>query len=132
MKPREEVYEGKHLEDAPDIVLFPREYRYDVSGSILDTFRKYPHKNHKPNGILISNRPLDEVTHPKIYDIAPTVAAELGIPVDSNTDGRVLTNTDEEVEREDWDTLAGDYICTQSQQDTSSVEDRLADLGYME
>jgi predicted AlkP superfamily phosphohydrolase/phosphomutase len=132
VKPREDVYEGKHLEDAPDIVLFPRDHRYDVSGSILDTFRRYPHKNHKPDGILIANRPLDDVNQPEIYDIAPTVAAELGIPVDSNTDGRVLTDTEEEVEREDWDEIAGDYTDTQSSRDTSSVEDRLADLGYME
>jgi predicted AlkP superfamily phosphohydrolase/phosphomutase len=132
VKPREEVYEGKHLDDAPDIALFPRDYRYDVSGSILDTFRRYPHKNHKPNGILITNRPLDDVDQPEIYDIAPTVAAELGIPVDSNTDGRVLTDTEEAVEREDWDEIAGDYTDSRSERDTASVEDRLADLGYME
>jgi predicted AlkP superfamily phosphohydrolase/phosphomutase len=46
--PREEVYEGEHLEDAPDIVLVPRDYQYDVSGSLVDTFRRNPHKNHKP------------------------------------------------------------------------------------
>ncbi|WP_144905930.1 alkaline phosphatase family protein [Halobellus captivus] len=132
VKPREEVYEGKHLEDAPDISLFPRDYRYDVSGSILDTFRRYPHKNHKPNGILISNRSLGDIDQAEIYDIAPTVAAELGIPVDSNTDGKVLTDTEEEVERQDWDEIAGDYATTRSQHDTSNVEDRLADLGYME
>lgn len=132
VKPREEVYEGKHLDDAPDIALFPRDYRYDVSGSILDTFRRYPHKNHKPEGILIANRPLDTGDQAEIYDIAPTVAAELGIPVDSNTDGNVLTDTEETVERRDWDELVDDYADTSSQEDTSSVEDRLADLGYME
>jgi predicted AlkP superfamily phosphohydrolase/phosphomutase len=132
VKPREEVYDGKHLDDAPDILLFPRDYRYDVSGSILDTFRRYPHKNHKPEGILIANRPLENADRAEIYDIAPTVAAELGIPVDSNTDGKVLTDTEETVERRDWDDLVEDYADTSAESDTSSVEDRLADLGYME
>lgn len=134
VRPREEVYDGNHIKDAPDIVLFPRDFRYDVSGSILDTFRRNSHKNHKPEGILISNRDLnvDPEKGASIYDIAPTVAAELGIPVDTNTDGRVLTDTEETVERQDWDELAGDYASGGSNQDTSTVEDRLADLGYME
>ncbi|POG55527.1 alkaline phosphatase family protein [Haloferax marisrubri] len=132
VEPREEVYEGQHLDDAPDIVLTPRDYRYDVSGSILDTFRRYPHKNHKPEGILLSNRSLNTDDGAKIYDIAPTVAAALGIPIDSQTDGRNLLETDDELEREDWDILADGYVGTGADTDTQSVEDRLADLGYME
>ncbi len=132
VKPREEVYEGNHLEDAPDICLFPRDYRYDVSGSILNTFRRDSHKNHKPNGILIANRPLNIGDKADIYDIAPTVAAELGIPVDSDTDGAVLTDTEEAVDRESWDKYVGEHYRTRSPRNTSSIEDRLADLGYME
>ncbi|MCJ0618971.1 alkaline phosphatase family protein [Haloarcula hispanica] len=133
--PREEVYEGKHLEDAPDIVLVPRDYQYDVSGSIVDTFRRYPHKNHKPEGILISNRDLDidPETGASIYDVAPTVAAALGLPVDSETDGEVLGPFEAD-ERVDWDELAGEYreVADSESGPTDDVEDRLADLGYME
>ncbi|KZX48839.1 nucleotide pyrophosphatase [Haloarcula sp. K1] len=133
--PREEVYEGEHLEDAPDIVLVPRDYQYDVSGSIVDTFRRYPHKNHKPEGILISNRDLeiDPETGASIYDIAPTVAAALGLPVDSETDGEVLGPFEAD-ERVDWDELAGEYreVADSKSGPTDDVEDRLADLGYME
>lgn len=132
VQPREEVYHGKHLEDAPDIILTPRNYRYDVSGSILDTFRRYPHKNHKPEGILLSNRPLTIDDHAEIYDIAPTVAAALGIPVDTQTDGKVLLNIGEEHDRVDWDEIAGGYADIDEESNTQSVEDRLADLGYME
>ncbi|WP_222912789.1 alkaline phosphatase family protein [Natrinema sp. SYSU A 869] len=132
VRPREDVYEGKHLEDAPDIVLVPRDYQYDVSGSILDTFRRYPHKNHKPDGILLSNRDLICDDHAEIYDIAPTVAAALGIPVDTNTDGEVLLGDINEIEYADWDELAAGYVNEQSDADMSGVEDRLADLGYME
>jgi len=133
--PRERVYQGPHLEDAPDIVLVPRDYQYDVSGSIVDTFRRYPHKNHKPEGILISNRDLDvdPETGASIYDIAPTVAAALGLPVDSETDGEVLGPFEAD-ERIDWDELAGEYreISDSESGPTDDVEDRLADLGYME
>jgi len=133
--PREEVYEGPHLEDAPDIVLIPRDYQYDVSGSIVDTFRRYPHKNHKPEGILISNRDLDidPETGASIYDVAPTVAAALGLPVDTETDGEVLGPFEAD-ERVDWDELAGEYreVADAESGPTDDVEDRLADLGYME
>ncbi|ELZ14080.1 type I phosphodiesterase/nucleotide pyrophosphatase [Haloterrigena salina JCM 13891] len=132
VRPREEVYEGEHVEDAPDIVLVPRDYQYDVSGSILDTFRRYPHKNHKPDGILLSNRELTCDDRAEIYDIAPTVAAALGIPVDTNTDGEVLLDGIDDIERADWDELAEGYGTTGSDTDMSGVEDRLADLGYME
>jgi predicted AlkP superfamily phosphohydrolase/phosphomutase len=133
--PREEIYEGSHLEDAPDIVLVPRDYLYDVSGSILDTFRWYPHKNHKPEGLLISNRDLDVDPEEgaSIYDVAPTIAAALGLPVDTETDGEVLGPFKAD-ERINWDELAGDYreIKNLDTNRTEDVEDRLADLGYME
>jgi predicted AlkP superfamily phosphohydrolase/phosphomutase len=133
--PREEVYEGPHLEDAPDIVLVPRDYQYDVSGSIVDTFRRNPHKNHKPEGILISNRDLnvDPEEEASIYDVAPTVAAALGLPVDTKTDGEVLGPFDAD-KWADWDDLAGKYreVSKSENGPTDDVEDRLADLGYME
>jgi len=132
---REEVYSGPHLNDAPDIVLVPRDYLYDVSGSIVDTFRRYPHKNHKPEGILISNRDLDidPDEGASIYDIAPTVAAALGLPVDTETDGEVLGPFEAD-ERVNWDELAGDYRKAADSDSglTDDVEDRLDDLGYME
>jgi len=82
--PREEVYSGDHLEDAPDILLVPMDYRYDVSGSILDIFRRFSHKNHRPEGLLLSNRQLGDVEEAKIYDIAPTVASPSSwVPSDS-------------------------------------------------
>lgn len=132
VRPREEVYEGKHLEDAPDILLVPRDYRYDVSGSVLDTFRRNPHMNHKPDGILLSNRSLEGVDRAEIYDIAPTVAAALGVPVDTDTDGDVLLGVEEQAERQNWDELADGYVRARSDSDTSTVEDRLSAIGYME
>jgi predicted AlkP superfamily phosphohydrolase/phosphomutase len=132
VQPREEVYHGRNLKHAPDVILTPRDFRYDVSGSILDIFRKNSHKNHKPEGILLSNRPLNVGNSAEIYDVAPTVAAALGISVDAQTDGTVLLDTEERRNRRDWDKLAGKFRRRETETDTQSVEDRLADLGYME
>ncbi|WP_207212764.1 alkaline phosphatase family protein [Halogeometricum borinquense] len=130
--PKEDVYEGEHLEDAPDILLIPRDYRYDVSGSLLNTFRRYQHKNHKPEGILLTNQSLQNQEDAQIYDVAPTLAAEMGLPIDSLTDGSILTDAADEVIQENWDTLTEGYNNARDSGDTSSVEDRLANLGYME
>lgn len=132
--PKERVYAGDHLDDAPDIVLVPRDYQYDVSGSVVDTFRRYQHKNHKPEGILISNRNLevDPEEGASIYDIAPTIAAALNLPIDNKSDGKVL-GPFEASEQTNWDVLAGEY--RSGPDDTGpagDVENRLADLGYME
>ncbi|MDS0295345.1 alkaline phosphatase family protein [Halogeometricum luteum] len=129
---RESMYEGENITEAPDILLIPRDYRYDVSGSLLNKFRKYPHKNHKPNGILLSNRELDIQDEYTIYDVSQTIAAEIGIPIDSNSDGVVLRTFSDDIKSDCWDDLAGEYQELMADDDTTSVEDRLADLGYME
>lgn len=130
--PREDIYEGDHLDDAPDIVLTPRDFRYDISGSILDTFRRNIHKNHRPDGILLSNRSLNNHNQIDIYDIAPTIAAELGIALDTKTDGEVLTRESQDYEEQEWDSIAEGYGEIETESDTSSVEERLSNLGYME
>ena len=128
----EEVYEGDHMKEAPDLVLFPRDFQYDVSGSIMGPFRSYAHKNHKPDGILISNNQLEKKDKMEIYDIAPTIASTLGIPIDEDTDGTVVGDGPSEISEKNWDELVSYKTNSASNQDTSDVEDRLADLGYME
>ncbi|GAB3021905.1 alkaline phosphatase family protein [Natronobiforma cellulositropha] len=131
---KEAVYDGAHFEDAPDIVLFPREYQYDVSGSILGPFRRNDHMNHRPQGIVVAAGPdiePVELVDASIVDIAPTVAATMGLPVDTDRDGTVLSTTDREYEEDTWDELV-DASWGETSYDESAVEERLADLGYME
>lgn len=135
--PREEVYHGSNVERAPDIALVPRAYDYDVSGSIVDTFQRKQHKNHKPDGILFTNRSPDgeEFDRASIYDVAPTVAACLGLPSDTETDGRVLPviGAEEAVGAASWQSLAESMSLVGEGEDRDeSVEDRLRQLGYME
>ena len=137
VKPREAVYEGANVDMAPDVLVFPREYAYDVSGSIATTFRSNPHKNHEPDGLFVTDRPLElgtELTHASIYDVAPTVAACLGIPIDTDTDGEMLPILDRDCELDDraWSDFADSYRTVETERSSGDVEARLADLGYME
>ena len=139
VEPREEVYSGSNVDLAPDIVLVPRDYRYDVSGSMANTFRRNAHKNHKPDGLFLVNQPPadgTDLTRVSIYDVAPTVAACLGIPLDSDADGRVLPVVDEPSESEAWGSVAESYRPAAAEGaekgSDGDVEQRLADLGYLE
>lgn len=137
VKPREDVYAGRNVELAPDIVLVPREYEYDVSGSIVDQFRRNAHMNHKPDGLFLTNRSTTNDTgvgHASIYDVAPTVAACLGIPPDMEADGRVLPVVNGIDEPEAWRSIAEPLRPEPKtgSSDDEAVEQRLADLGYLE
>ncbi|MCU4974889.1 alkaline phosphatase family protein [Halobacteria archaeon AArc-m2/3/4] len=134
VKPKEDVYQGPHLEDAPDLLLYPRDYDYDVSGSIVGPFRRNKHMNHKPLGLIIAAGPdieSDTIEQASIVDVAPTVAATLGIPVDVDRDGEVLPIVDQMYDEEKWGELADD-TWDDNTTESSVVEERLANLGYME
>lgn len=91
-----EVYGGKYTE-TPDICLIPTEgYRLMAgynSGGILAEENKWE-GDHNRNGIFItygseikSNKKIKGV---KVYDLAPTILAVLGLPIPRDTDGRLL------------------------------------------
>ena len=133
---KEAVYDGPHLEDAPDLLLYPRDYRYDVSGSIVGPFRRNEHQNHRPDGILVAAGPGlagDEGTldRASILDVAPTLASLLDIPLDSDRDGSVLPVRRASSEETPWRSLV-DIDYGRADGAGSDVEERLADLGYME
>jgi predicted AlkP superfamily phosphohydrolase/phosphomutase len=134
VKRKEAVYDGPHLDDAPDLLLYPRDYDYDVSGSILGPFRRYEHQNHRPDGILVAAGPgVTDATvdRASILDVAPTLAALLDVPLDDDRDGSVLPFCEPPSEEAPWRSLAHiDY--GSSEVTDSDVEERLADLGYME
>jgi predicted AlkP superfamily phosphohydrolase/phosphomutase len=132
VQPREAVYEGPNIERAPDVVLTPRDYQYDVSGTLVDTFRRNRHKNHEPEGLLVSNRKLECDGGVSIYDVAPTVAAVLGLPPDSKTDGSVLPPFATQSDDEDWNDLGPSETASRRSAGEGEVESHLADLGYLE
>jgi predicted AlkP superfamily phosphohydrolase/phosphomutase len=134
VKRKEAVYDGPHLADAPDLLLYPRDYDYDVSGSIVGPFRRNEHQNHKPDGILVAAGPGfagDDIGRVSILDVAPTLAALLDLPLDSDRDGSALLDPPEPSGEAPWRSLADVEYGSVGGTD-SDVEERLADLGYME
>jgi predicted AlkP superfamily phosphohydrolase/phosphomutase len=134
IKRKEAVYDGPHLEDAPDLLLYPRDYDYDVSGSIVGPFRRYEHQNHRPDGILVAAGPaLADATldRASILDVAPTLASLLDLPLDGDRDGSVLPVCQPSAEEVSWRSIA-DVDYGSAGGTDSDVEERLADLGYME
>jgi predicted AlkP superfamily phosphohydrolase/phosphomutase len=99
---KEEVFSGKHADDAPDITIDWRDMEY-WAFDILSGGRKIVTPNlrtrsggHRMNGIFLARGPeiargqaLDD---PKIIDVAPTLLHLLGLPVPTHMDGRVLTD----------------------------------------
>jgi predicted AlkP superfamily phosphohydrolase/phosphomutase len=97
---REEIYNGPHLGQAPDLILKPREPS-DIFFGLADfghretvsTVYRYSGM-HRDYGLLIMNGPgvrqNGQIEGAVIHDIAPTVLHVMGLPVPSDMDGRVL------------------------------------------
>ena len=129
--PREAVFDGPHVEDAPDIVVEPRDYDHFLSAEpSTEPFR--PNRtpwNHKRPGLFVAAGAIDttaSVADPHLLDVAPTVLAAMDVPYDDRMDGRVLDLAADPGSRD-----YGPYEPADGRADPAAVEDRLADLGYM-
>lgn len=96
---KEEVYSGRYVSKAPDLVAIEKPFYYmqgdtipglDPIGEGIATFNAF----HQPKGILTVSGPgisageLSEV--PSLMDITPTILYMLGVPVRSYMDGEVI------------------------------------------
>ncbi len=102
VRPREEVYSGPHLENAPDI-LVSLQPAFDGGADLYEVVTPIPagwlqsiSGYHTMSGILVASGPafkggpLSPAERPTLQDIAPTVLHLLGLPVPGDMDGRVL------------------------------------------
>ena len=132
--PRERYFDGPMAEAAVDVVTVPAGFDHLLSARLEGEPFGPPSEpwNHKRDGLLLASGPGIDATAPadgaRLVDVAPTVLATLGVPVDERMDGRVLPiaeSVGEEryppYERTSAETSADD-----------AVEARLADLGYLE
>jgi predicted AlkP superfamily phosphohydrolase/phosphomutase len=100
----EEIYSGKYIDDAPDIVILPNEGYIITSPAGSDEMWSYPSRGwtgtHKLHGIFLESGPGIkkgiEIEGAKIYDLAPTILHVFGIPIPKDMDGRVLKELFEE------------------------------------
>ncbi|MCO8246903.1 MULTISPECIES: alkaline phosphatase family protein [unclassified Haladaptatus] len=134
--PRENYFHGKNADNAPDIVTIPNQMGQFISAQLLGDYFAPPTEpwNHKLEGIVAAKGEGIDVdampTKAHLFDIAPTVMSALGVPYSDRMDGTVIPVVEDAGSQsypeydEENDGTMGD--------DEANVEERLADLGYMQ
>jgi len=160
--PREELYHGAALDDAPDIILEPaldRGYACTVlasGGRPGESLRRLTpaerlgakggsmNGSHRPQGVLIlagaGIRPGVPVGEPCLLDVAPTLLTLLDVPVPEYADGRVWTEVLECMSEgkapavDLGPALEPEWAAASpySAREAATVERRLRGLGYRE
>lgn len=158
---REELYSGPYVDEFPDIILVPKDNKYDISWKFFRGKKVVPVGNsfivkqnhwrgisgmHRLNGIFMmrgqSSKRGVEITNANIIDIFPTVMYQMGIPISEDVDGKVLADAFSE---EFLKTNPIQYERSQggkekifsakdvySQEDSEKVKKLLQELGYIE
>jgi len=138
---REEVFKGKHLESAPDLLFEPAElYSLTHARSALED-ADWVSGDHRIDGVIVAAGPTvagDAFAEPaSLVDVAPTILAALEAPASVEHTGRVLTKV---VGREATvragqavavsDQSSGESAVTDTEAD--EMEEHLRGLGYLE
>lgn len=131
--PREDVFEGPYLDAAPDIVTVPSAFSHYLSASLRGEWFGDPSEpwEHKRQGVVMaSGEEIDSQTDVDghLFDITPTVLSTFGLAVGEEMDGSplpIVSSTSR--------TSYPNFEPTETTPtDDPAVEQRLADLGYLE
>ncbi len=103
---KEELYKGKYLDRAPDVIILPDEGYEIINGGLTNNMWNFSQvedgwsATHKLHGIFLAGgsgiKKNHEIKDAKIYDLAPTILHIFGLPIPDDMDGRVLTEIFEE------------------------------------
>jgi predicted AlkP superfamily phosphohydrolase/phosphomutase len=129
----EEYFEGPNVERAVDVITIPNDWNYFLSAQLRNDLFAPPSEpwNHKLYGIVAATGPSVEdadVSGAHLLDIAPTVLSSLDVSRSDRMDGDSLPIVPPSDEMEYPDHREGMRKTTSN----DDVEDRLADLGYLE
>mgnify|MGYP006279671509 FL=1 len=133
--PREQVYHGPHVEAAPDILTVPKAFDELLTTSLRgEQFGPVPEPyNHKFEGLVAMAGPAVDtdasLSGATLFDIAPTVLSALGVPRSERFDGHPLAVVETTAETTYPTYTVSDTDGTDAGE---AVEQRLADLGYVE
>jgi predicted AlkP superfamily phosphohydrolase/phosphomutase len=146
---REEIYHGPYAEGGPDLLVETARTVCMIEGlgrsSLMPAGRAPEDRtgNHARDGILLAwgpdVRPGEALETRAIEDVAPTVLYLLGLPVDADMDGRVLTEAirPERLTAEPVAVNAEPYALPErgafrySADDEQRIQDMLEGLGYV-
>lgn len=145
---REEIYHGDLLDNTPDLLLLPADFKYVAFGEsefasnkiVGPTLGHTGHHRLEGIGALAGAQVQAgaQLQNASLLDLAPTILYALGLPIPPDMDGRVLTEafTPEFVNQTvlNYDTAAAvrtDFGGTYSEEEEAEVTQRLADLGYV-
>ncbi len=145
---REEIYHGELLDNTPDLLLLPADFKYLAFGESEFASNKLVGPSlghtghHRLEGIGALAGPHVQVGaqihDASLVDLAPTILYALGLPIPPDMDGRVLTEafTPDFVNQTalNYDTanaVRTDFGGTYSDDEEEQVIQRLADLGYV-
>jgi len=131
--PREELFHGDHVENAPDVITVPSSFDHFLTASLRGEQFGSPQEpwNHKIDGTFAVSGAAIETpgrATAHLFDVAPTVLATMGVAASERMDGTTMPciepagcETYPEYERDET-----------TRTDDAHVEQQLADLGYLE
>jgi len=134
----EDVYDGDRIDEGPDILLIPVDWRYMMYGDFGEQWIEPPGRrvaDHHNEGILVLSGPKFDGGrfNADITDVAPTLLALHGLPLIDDMDGAVLSSAFADEVNESMERVPPEQLVTSSRRGSvrSGVEDRLENLGYM-
>ena len=132
--PREAVFEGPYLDDAPDIVTVPSGFDHFLVANLKGAQFDEPTEpwEHKREGIVaISGEAVTPTTtlgDSHLFDITPTILALFGLPGGAEMDGRPLSAV-ESTGTKAYPSLDDRAVTATTDGD---IEERLSNLGYLD
>lgn len=134
----EDVYEGPHVEDAPDLMLVPSE-GWELYGGVTPSLSEsqptsWTSGNHPTGMLLIDGPDVDSLRLDRrsLLDVMPTVLRYMDVPVPTDVDGAAIEppfggSLPSPGSREPLTPTDGD-----GPRETEKLTRRLEDLGYLE
>jgi predicted AlkP superfamily phosphohydrolase/phosphomutase len=133
--PRDDVYKGHRLDQAPDLILLPQRWDIMPAPSVATNLWTSPTQAgvHREDGILFAKnfRLTPSFAGHRVEDIVPTCLARLGLPIPEQLDGHVLEEGCRSLVSEPARRVSRTAPQVQNLADQVQIEKRLAQLGYL-
>jgi predicted AlkP superfamily phosphohydrolase/phosphomutase len=146
---REEIYEGSHVQRAPDILMLMADegyvaYEPDVDVDGVFRLPGWRNGDHTLEGVLVAAgeyvKKSSTITGARIIDLAPTILYMMGLPIPDDMDGVILTDLFEEeflgsnipVTTRTSEVTDKDLDYRDQAGDKETILERLRGLGYVD